>query len=510
MFFILRREDKNTVIFNILLKQKHTSLFNSTKDEALRTKNPKEKVISPPLKDGELAHTLERRHVVMISMGGIIGAGLFVGASASIHATGPAVLLSYIITGLMIFFVMRMLGELVIEKPEVGSFLNHIRRGMGHSVTFILGWGYWLFWISAIAAESIAGGEMLQHYMRIPPEYSFAATMILGPLLVIAMMLTNLFSVRGYGEFEFWFALIKIVAIAAFIVIGGAAISHFFGFKAGSVSNIWSHGGFFPNGIIAVFTIIPTVLFTVTGSEVATIAAAESDKPAENVAYATRTIVFRIVAFYVLSIGIILSIVPWDKVVPGISPFLMALQTIQIPYASDIMEFTILIAILSCLNSSIYATSRTLFELAEYDDAPRWLIHTTSNGVPKRAIITASIIGIAISIASYISPSNTFSYLLSCAGSIILFVYIAIGLSQINVRRRMKKENQTPIFQMWLFPYLSWITVLSLVAVVIAMLFSSTSRTQIIITCVILAIIGFCRWIMWLNNNTRTTRRTNL
>lgn len=456
-------------------------------------KEHNERTTPPPLKDGELAHTLERRHVVMISMGGIIGAGLFVGASASIHATGPAVLLSYIITGLMIFFVMRMLGELVIERPEIGSFLNHIRRGMGHNVTFILGWGYWLFWISAIAAESIAGGEMLQHYMHIPKEYSFAATMILGPILVIAMMLTNLFSVRGYGEFEFWFALIKIVAIAAFIVIGGIAVTHLFGFTEGSVENIWTHHGFFPNGLIAVFTIIPTVLFTVTGSEVATIAAAESDKPAENVAYATRTIVFRIIAFYVLSIAVILAIVPWDDVIPGISPFLMALQAIHIPYAADIMEFTILIAILSCLNSSIYATSRTLFELAEYDDAPRWLIHTTSNGVPKRAIITASFIGIAISIASYISPSNTFSYLLSCAGSIILFVYIAIGLSQINVRKKMQQANKLPIFQMWLFPYLSWITVLSLAAVVVAMLFSSDSRTQIIITCAILGIIGIFR-----------------
>ncbi|MDI2090564.1 amino acid permease [Commensalibacter oyaizuii] len=471
------------------------------------TKKQKEKIVSSPLRDGELAHTLERRHVVMISMGGIIGAGLFVGASASIHATGPAVLLSYVITGLIIFFVMRMLGELVIEKPEVGSFLNHIRRGMGHNITFVLGWGYWLFWISAIAAESIAGGEMLQHYMHIPKEYSFAATMILGPILVIAMMITNLFSVRGYGEFEFWFALIKIIAIAAFIVVGGIAVVHLFGFTQGHVENIWSHHGFFPNGFIAIFTIIPTVLFTVTGSEVATIAAAESDKPAENVAYATRTIIFRIVAFYVLSIAVILSIVPWDEVIPGISPFLMALQALKIPYASDIMEFTILVAILSCLNSSIYATSRTLFELAEYDDAPRWLIHTNSNGVPKRAIITASIIGIIISIASYISPSHTFSYLLSCAGSIILFVYIAIGLSQINVRNKMQKENIKPIFQMWLFPYLSWITVISLAGVVIAMLFNSTSRNQILITCAILGVIGICRWIMWLNNNTRTTRR---
>lgn len=476
----------------------------------MRTKNHKEKVVSTPLKDGELAHTLERRHVVMISMGGIIGAGLFVGASASIHATGPAVLLSYIITGLMIFFVMRMLGELVIQRPEIGSFLNHIRRGMGHNVTFVLGWGYWLFWISAIAAESIAGGEMLQHYMHIPKEYSFAATMIMGPLLVIAMMLTNLFSVRGYGEFEFWFALIKIVAIAAFIVIGGIAVTHLFGFTEGNVANIWTHHGFFPNGLIAVFTIIPTVLFTVTGSEVATIAAAESDKPAENVAYATRTIVFRIIAFYVISIAIILAIVPWDDVVPGISPFLMALQAIHIPYAADIMEFTILIAILSCLNSSIYATSRTLFELAEYDDAPRWLIHTTSNGVPKRAIITASFIGIAISIASYISPSHTFSYLLSCAGSIILFVYIAICLSQINVRKKMQKANQTPIFQMWLFPYLSWFTVLSLTAVVIAMLFSTDSRTQIIITCGILAIIGIIRVFTYKHSHTGEMKHTEL
>lgn len=462
---------------------------------ALQEKKSQEKT-ALSYSDGQLAHTLQRRHIIMISIGGIIGAGLFVGASASIKQTGPAVLLSYVITGFLIFFVMRMLGELVIEKPEAGSFLNHIRRGLGDHVTFILGWGYWLFWISAIAAEAIAGGIILLHYMHIPEQYTFLATMVLGPLLVIIMMITNLFSVKGYGEFEFWFALLKILAITAFIILGGIAISHLGGYYTTKINNIWHFQSFFPKGILAVFTIIPTILFTVTGSEVATIAAAESDKPAENVAYASKTIIFRVITFYVISIGIIVSILPWNYVIPGISPFLMVLQKLEIPYASDIMAMTILIAILSCLNSSIYATSRTLFELAEFNDAPRWLIHTNKNGVPKRAIITASIIGIIISIFSVISPKVFFTYILSCAGSIILFVYIAIGLSEIVIRSKLERTKQKLTFKMWFFPYLSWFTIMSFAMVIFAMFFNHDSRNQITLSCLTLILISICRIIM--------------
>ena len=242
--------------------------------------------------------------------------------------------------------------------------------------------------------------------------------------------------------------------------------------------------------ILAVFTIIPTILFTVTGSEVATIAAAESDKPAENVAYASKTIIFRVITFYVISIGIIVSILPWNYVIPGISPFLMVLQKLEIPYASDIMAMTILIAILSCLNSSIYATSRTLFELAEFNDAPRWLIHTNKNGVPKRAIITASIIGIIISIFSVISPKVFFTYILSCAGSIILFVYIAIGLSEIIIRSKLEQTKQKLTFKMWFFPYLSWFTIMSFAMVILAMFFNHDSRNQITLSCLTLILIS--------------------
>lgn len=453
-----------------------------------------------PLHDGELAHTLERRHVVMISIGGIIGAGLFVGSSAAIQEAGPAVLFSYILAGLLIFFIMRMLGELVIEKPEVGSFLNHIRRGVSHHVAFVLGWSYWLFWISAIAAEAIAGSKILYDYLPIPP-------IIMGPLLVLSMMATNLFSVKGYGEFEFWFALIKIITISIFIIFGLSALFHLFGYKAGKVSNLWEYNGFVPNGFIAVFAVIPTILFTVTGSEVATIAAAESDKPAENVAYACKTIIVRVVLFYIASIGVILCIVPWQKIVPGASPFLDALNTIGVPGSSTIMAFTILVAVLSCLNSSIYATSRTLFELAEYDDAPHWLVHTNHRGVPQMAIITASAIGIALSLISTISPTVFFSYLLSCAGSVVLAVYIMIAYAQIRVRTEMERKNQKPIFKMWLFPYLSWFTIACFVAVIIAMLVNVESRKQILLSALTIVILAICRFVMCLRNNGRTEEK---
>ena len=174
----------------------------------------------------------------------------------------------------------------------------------------------------------------------------------------------------------------------------------------------------------------------------------------------------------------------------------MVLQKLHIPFASDIMAMTILIAILSCLNSSIYATSRTLFELAEFNDAPRWLIHTSKNGVPKRSIITASIIGILISIFSVISPKVFFIYILSCAGSIILFVYIAIGLSEVKIRTQIETKKQKLTFKMWLFPYLSWFTIISFVLIICAMFFNHDSRGQIVLSCFTLFLITLCRFIV--------------
>ncbi|CAK7192780.1 GABA permease [Commensalibacter sp. Nvir] len=451
------------------------------------------KPVSQPTKKGELAHTLKRRHVVMISIGGIIGAGLFVGASAAINAAGPAVLFSYIITGFLIYFVMRMLGELVIENPQLGSFINHIRNGMGDNTAFIMGWGYWLFWISAIAAEAIAGGEIILRYFNISQDYNFLGTMVIGPILIISMMITNLFSVKGYGEFEFWFALIKVIAIALFIVVGAMALTHLFGHVDNQIKTYTCYFGFVPKGWLAIFTIIPTILFTVTGSEIATIAAAESDDPAENVAYATQTIIFRVMAFYIAAVAIILAILPWNETIPGISPFLMTLQKINIPYASDIMAFIILVAILSCLNSSIYATSRTLFELAEYDDAPNWLTQTNASGVPQRAILTASLIGIVISIIAVISPNLFFASLLSCAGSIIVAVYVAICISQINVRKKMYLDNRVPTFKMWLFPYLSWATIAAFVLIILCMLFDIQQRKQIVLSALTLSFIWLFR-----------------
>jgi GABA permease len=266
-----------------------------------------------------LAHTLRARHVTMISFGGIIGAGLFVGSSAAIGVAGPAVVLSYAGSGLLIFLIMRMLGEMAVARPGHGSFAEYAALSLGNWAGFLTGWLYAYFWIITVGVETIAGAKLLQPWMAAAgldmPVWA------LGLALISAMTLTNLMSVKAYGEFEFWFALLKVSAIAVFIVLGLGFVLFFGPGVTASWANLTSYGGLMPKGAGAVLAAVPVTIFSMMGSEVATLAASESNDPARNVARASRTVALRIVVFYVLAIAVIVSMVPWNTLTPGyISP----------------------------------------------------------------------------------------------------------------------------------------------------------------------------------------------
>lgn len=420
-----------------------------------------------------LGKALAARHVAMISIGGIIGAGLFVGSSAAIQAVGPAITVSYALAGLVILMVMRMLGEMAVAAPEVGSFTEYTRFGLGHWAGFTSGWLYWYFWVVVVAIEAIAGAKLIQEWLPGP-------VWLIGIVLLVAMTATNLFSARAYGEFEFWFASLKVGAIVAFIIIGA---SYLFGLTPGhqgGLSLLTSHGGFAPYGPVSVLAGVTSVIFALCGAEIATIAAAESAEPTKVIAKMTGTVVIRIVLFYVLSIGLILAIVPWDSITAGQSPFALALEVIGFPAAATVMKVIVLTAVLSCLNSGLYVTSRVLFTLAAKGDAPKSMVTLNKRQVPARAILIGSVFGYLALIASVLSPEKVFAFLVNASGALMLIVYLMVAAAQIVVRRRFEREAPERLtLKMWFFPYASYAVIAVIGAVLVAMAFTPELATQL-------------------------------
>jgi GABA permease len=427
---------------------------------------------------GALAHTLRPRHVTMIALGGIIGAGIFVGSSAAIGIAGPGVLLSYTLGGLLVFLIMRMLGEMAHAKPGHGSFAEYAALGLGRWAAFMTGWLYWYFWVITVGVETIAGAKLLQPWLQ---HSGFNAPIWeIGLVLVAMMTATNLFSVRIYGELEFWFSLLKVASITAFILLGIAFIALLGPPLAQTYQTLVGDGGAFPHGLQTVLTAIPIVIFSMMGSEVATIAAVESDRPAENIARAVRTVALRILIFYVLSIAVVIAIVPWRTLPVGFSPFIITLDAMHIPGAAPVMSVIVLTAVLSCLNSGIYITSRMLHELARSGDAPKVFAATAGNQVPRLGILIGSVVGFLAATASIISPNGVFLFLINTSGAIILMIYMVIAVGEIRLRHRLEREGTRLSLKMWLFPWLSWGVVGGIVLVLILMAITPDLRKQLL------------------------------
>src|SRR6476619_3796908 len=394
----------------------------------------------------ELHKGLKQRHLTMIAIGGVIGAGLFVGSGVVINETGPSAFLAYALTGVLIVLVMRMLGEMATANPSNGSFADYARRAMGGWAGFPVGWLYWYFWVIVVGFEAVAGAKILTYWFDAP-------LWLLSLILMVLMTATNLFSVSSFGEFEFWFAGIKVAAIIVFIGLGSLYVLGIWPNKSLDFCNLTDNGGFMPNGISAVFTSIVVVIFSMVGAEIATIAAAESKDPARAIAKATNSVIFRIAIFFVGSVFLLAVILPWNSTELGDSPYVSAFTVLGISYADQIMNAVVLTAVLSCLNSGLYTASRMLFVLAARREAPPALVKVTRRGVPANAILASSIIGFLCVIAAAVSPDTVFAFLLNSSGAIILFVYLLIAISQIVLRYRTPDSELR--VKMWLFPVLS-------------------------------------------------------
>jgi len=442
---------------------------------------PTDPAQSPP--KHELSRSLKGRHLTMISIGGIIGAGLFVSSSTSIIAGGPASFISYTICGLLILLVMRMLGEMTTALPNVRSFTEFARAGLGEGAGFVVGWLYWYFWVLVVPVEAIAGAKILHSWI---PSLS---PLQIGVGLMSIMTCVNLMSARSYAEFEFWFASIKVAAILVFI---GIAASYAFGWSSphgATFGNLVNYGGFTPNGWIAVLAAVPTVFFAMTGAEITTIAAAESAQPGRAVARMSTQVILRILIFYVVSLFLIVSVTPWNTVRSGESPFTLALNTMHVPWAPKIMSVIILTAVLSCLNSAFYVSSRVMFILADRGDAPQSLVWLNARRVPVVSVLMGAVAGFLGIIAATQAPQVVFDFLVSSSGAVIVFVYMIICFAQIKLRQRRERDGlPKPAVNMWLFPYLSYAAIAGMGAVLVAMAFTPGLQRDFYVSCVTLAV----------------------
>ncbi|ROR90652.1 amino acid permease [Nocardioides aurantiacus] len=428
----------------------------------------------------QLQKGLKQRHLTMIAIGGVIGAGLFVGSGVVINQTGPAAFLSYLVTGVLIILVMRMLGEMATANPSTGSFSDYSRRALGGWAGFSVAWLYWYFWVIVVGFEAVAGAEILRYWIDVP-------LWLMSLVLMVLMTATNLVSVGSYGEFEYWFAGIKVFAIIVFLVLGTLFVVGLWPDKDFDVSLMTSQGGFVPNGVGAIFSSIVVVVFSMVGAEIATIAAAESSDPERAIARATQSVILRVATFFVGSMILLVLIVPWDDNALGSSPYVAAFSEMGIPYADHIMNAVVLTAVLSCLNSGLYTASRMIFVLAARKEAPAVLVSTNRRGVPVWAILFSTVIGFLSVIAAYVSPDTVFLFLLNSSGAVILFVYLLIAISQLVLRRRTPDEQL--VVRMWLFPALTIVAIAGILAILVQMALSSDTRSQLLLSLLSWAVV---------------------
>jgi aromatic amino acid permease len=447
---------------------------------------------TPQESDASLTHGLKQRHLSMIALGGVIGAGLFVGSGAGIAAAGPSIVLAYTLSGLLVMLVMRMLGEMSAAHPSSGSFSAHAERAIGPWAGFTAGWSFWVLLCTAVGLEGIGAAKIVSGWLPGTPEWAWVA------LFMLVFCGTNLAAVKNFGEFEFWFAALKVGAIVLFLVLGVLAIAGLLpGTAAPGTANLTGRGGFFPGGGEGLVVGLLASVFAYGGLETVTIAAAESEDPVRGVAGAVRTAMWRIALFYVGSMAVIVTLVPWDaKAVVEKGPYVAALDELGIPGAGQLMNVIVLIALLSAMNANVYGSSRIAYSLVERGMGPGFL-GRVSGGVPRVAVLASSVFGFLCVVLSYWRPDDVFSWLLNMIGAVILVVWGFVAVSQLRLRRALEREaSGTPTVRMWAFPYLTWVALAGMAAILVLMAREPDTRVQLYGTggmTLVLAGVGYAR-----------------
>lgn len=419
----------------------------------------------------------------MIALGGAIGTGLFYGSAASIKLVGPGIIVSYIIGGAIMYLIMRMLGEMSAEEPVAGAFSHFAYKYWGQFPGFLAGWNYWFLYILVSMAELTVVGIYIAYWF---PDFPAWATSLIVLLVITGL---NLVNVKFYGELEFWLALIKIVAVIGMIVLGLALIFLGLGGAATGFSNLWAHGGFFPNGGWGLLLSLVVIMFSFGGTELIGITAGEADDPRKSVPQAIRQVMWRILIFYIGALTVMMIIFPWDQVGMEGSPFVTIFSKLGIKSAAAILNFVVLSAAVSVYNSGIYSNGRMLYSLAEQGNAPKIFMKLGGNKVPIVAILFSSACTLMAVVVNYLIPEGAFMQVMAVATTAATITWVMIVLVHRKFRLAHLDKVDTLAFAAPFFPYVNYLCIGFMVLLIILMTQLDSTKNAVYVLPVWLVIL---------------------
>ena len=430
------------------------------------------------MEEQQLQRGLKNRHVQLIAIGGAIGTGLFLGAGKSIHLTGPSILFAYLITGVILFFIMRALGELLLSNLNYHSFVDFVRDYLGEMPAFITGWTYWFCWISLAMADLTAVGLYFQYWFPSIPQW------VPGLICLAILVLMNLATVKLFGEMEFWFALIKIIAILTLIVTGIFLIITGFTTNSGpaSFTNLWSHGGMFPNGMTGFILSFQMVVFAFVGIELVGLTAGETENPKKVIPQAINNIPIRILVFYIGALIIIMSVYPWNAIVPTESPFVQVFSAMGIVAAASIINFVVLTSAASAGNSAMFSTSRMVYSLAKENNAPKKMANLNKRQVPANALLFSTAVVLISTILNYIMPEGVFTLITSISTICFIFVWAITVICHMKYRKTRPELAKENTFKMPFYPVSNYLILAFLAFVIVILAFAEDTRVALFVT----------------------------
>lgn len=425
-----------------------------------------------------LQRGLKNRHIQLIAIGGAIGTGLFLGSGKSIHFAGPSILFAYMITGIICFLIMRSLGELLLSNLNYHSFVDFVQDYLGDMAAFITGWTYWFCWISIAMADLTAVGLYTQYWLPGVPQW------VPGLIALIILLIMNLATVKLFGELEFWFALIKVIAILALIVIGLVMIFKGFSTSSGvsSFTNLWSHGGLFPNGMHGFILSFQMVVFAFVGIELVGLTAGETENPEKVIPKAINNIPVRVLLFYIGALLVIMSIYPWDVINPSESPFVQVFVAVGIVGAASIINFVVLTSAASACNSAVFSTSRMVYSLAKDHNAPESMAKLTQRKVPRNALFFSAIVILIGVTLNYIMPEGVFTLITSISTVCFIYIWGITVICHMKYRKTRPELAKTNKFKLPLYPFTNYLILAFLAFVLVVLALAQDTRVSLFVT----------------------------
>ncbi|MDZ5722148.1 amino acid permease [Bacillus sp. SXabc123] len=426
----------------------------------------------------KLERGLKNRHIQLIAIGGAIGTGLFLGSGKSIHFAGPSILFAYMITGIICFLIMRSLGELLLSNLNYHSFVDFVQDYLGDMAAFITGWTYWFCWISIAMADLTAVGLYTQYWLPGVPQW------VPGLIALIILLIMNLATVKLFGELEFWFALIKVIAILALIIIGLVMIFKGFSTSSGvsSFTNLWSNGGMFPNGMHGFILSFQMVVFAFVGIELVGLTAGETENPEKVIPKAINNIPVRVLLFYIGALLVIMSIYPWDVINPSESPFVQVFVAVGIVGAASIINFVVLTSAASACNSAVFSTSRMVYSLAKDNNAPESMAKLTPRKVPRNALFFSAIVILIGVTLNYIMPEGVFTLITSISTLCFIYIWGITVICHMKYRKTRPELAKTNKFKLPLYPFTNYLILAFLAFILVVLALAEDTRVSLFVT----------------------------